>query len=216
MATKAELQAAHGRCEQIHQEAAAKLRKLDFDLAAAVKCAETALPLQHAAATFQRRFQNAEAPAIPIVDLILRYAPACFLSRSLDAVEAWYLNGAKKERSALPDILKQVAVARNLLAYAVELWAMLAESPTAVLRSAPDPRNSVLISHWLSAKVVAAHPNDSTTYFRITDPRRDAVAKCSACGGERRAPLANLLEPSRCSSCGHRTDFVIYKTGFLK
>ena len=209
MATKAELQAAYERCEQIRRGAAAELKKLDFP--AAVKLAEIALPHQHAAFTFQRRFQNAAAPTAPIIDLILRYAPACFLSQSLNTVETWYLSGTKTERSALPDIPEQIAVSRNVLAYAVELWGVLAESPTAMLRTTPGPRNNDLLSVWLSAAVVAVHPHEPTAYFRVTDPRRDAVAKCSSCGRERRAPIADFLEPSRCPSCGHRSDFVLIR-----
>ena len=56
MATKVELQAAYERCEQIHHGVAAELHKPDFP--AAVKQGETALSHQHAAVTFQRRFQN--------------------------------------------------------------------------------------------------------------------------------------------------------------
>ena len=209
MATKAELQAAYERTEQIRHRVTAELHKLDF--AAAVKHAETALPHQHAAVTFQRRFQNAIAPAAPVIDSILRYAPACFLSRSLDTVETWYLGGTKGERSALPDILRQVADARDVLAYAVELWSVVAASPTALLRPTPDRRNHALLSVWLPAAVVAVHPHEPSTYFRVTDPRRDAIAKCSSCGRERRAPIAELLEPSRCPSCGRRSDFVLIR-----
>lgn len=80
MATKAELQAAYDCCAQIRHGVATKLHERDF--AEAVKHAETAFPHQHAAATFQRRFQNDSAPATPIIELILRYAPACFLRQS--------------------------------------------------------------------------------------------------------------------------------------
>jgi hypothetical protein len=211
MATKAELEAAYERCEQIRRGVAAELHKLDFP--AAVKLAETALAHQHAAVTFQRRFQNTIAPTTLIIDLILRYAPPCFLSQSLDTLEAWYLGGTKTERSALPDIPEQIAVARTVLARAVELWEVLAESPTAVLRPAPDSRNKALLSVWLSGAVVAVHPHDATAYFRVTDSRRDAVAKCSACGRERRAPMADFHEPSRCPSCGRRSDCVLIRRG---
>ncbi len=209
MATKAELQEAYERCEQIRHGVAPLLHNRDFSMA--VNLAETALPQQHAAVTFQRRFQHVAAPVAPIIDTILRLAPACFLSRSVDTVETWFLGGTKTERSALPGIPAQIAVARNLLTYAVELWGVLSESPTAVLQPAPDQRNKALLPVWLAAAVVAVHPQGPTSYFRITDPRRHAVAKCSACGRERRAPIADLLEPSRCPSCQRRSDFVLIR-----
>ena len=116
-------------------------------------------------------------------------------------------------RTALPDIPQQIADARNLLAYAVELWEVMAEAPSAVLRPKPNARNNTLFSIWLSAAVVAIRPNEPTAYFRVTDPRRDALAKCASCGRERRAPIADFLEPSRCPTCGRRSDFVLIRRG---
>ena len=209
MATKAELQAAFARYHQIRRAVTGEVHKCDFP--AAVKLAETALSLQHDSVTFQRRSRKATAPSIPIVDLILHYAPACFLSRSLVAVETWYLGGTKTERSALPDVPKLLGDAHNLLARAVELWGVMAKSPTAVLRLESDSRDKALFSVWLAARVVGLHPQDASAYFRVTDPRRDAIAKCSACGRERRAPAADFHEPSRCPSCKRRSDFVLIR-----
>lgn len=209
MATKAELQAAHEHCERIRHEVVAELHNLDF--LRAVKLAETALPHQHAAITFQRRYHNTAAPTAPIIEVILRYAPALFLNQSLDTVESWYFGGTKTERSALPHIPKLVASARNVLVHAVDLWGRLTESSTVVLRLTPDLRNNALFPIWLSAAVVAADPNEPTAYSRVTDFRRDAVAKCARCGRERRAPVADLLEPSRCPACKRRSEFVLIR-----
>jgi len=214
MATKVEMQAALERCEQIRHVVAAALHTLDY--VAAVKHAEAALPHQHAAVSFQRRFQNSEAPAAPLVDLILRFAPACFLSRSLDAVEAWYAGGTKTERTSLPDMAGLIVDARRLLSYAVELWGKLSKSPMAVLRLAPDRHSKVLLHVWLSTAAVATHPTEPNTYIRVTDPRRDAVAKCSSCGGERSAPMSDFLEPSTCLKCGRRSDFVLLRRGLAQ
>lgn len=207
MATKAELQAAHERCEAAHREAAAGASAHDYP--AAVRHAEGVLPDQHAAVTYGRRFRPAEPAAAPLADLILRYAPACFLGRSLDAVETWYVGGTKTERAALPDLPARLAGAHDALAHAAALWAVLAESPAAALRPGPDPRADAVLRLWLAAGAAAAHPTVRGAYVRVSDARRDAVARCAGCGRERRAPLAELLEPSDCPACGRRGDFVL-------
>lgn len=209
MAKKSELEQAHEECERIHREIASALHSRDITLA--VKLAVSALSYQHASVTFQRRFQNLVTIKIPAVDTILRYAPTFFLSRSIDAVETWYNSGNKAERTALSEIPVQITSARDLTSYAVKLWEVFADSPEAFLRPPNDPRNKAIIPIWVYASVVTINPNAPTTYIRVTDPRRDAVAKCSSCGRERRAPITELLEPSRCPACERRSVFVIIR-----
>lgn len=207
MATKAELQQGYERCEQIRRGLAAAEAARDFLLA--VRQAESALPHQHAAVSFQRRFQKLTFLTTPAVDVILRYAPPFFLGRSLDAVEAWYSGGTPTERKALPDIPARIATARKALAHAVELWGVFAESPSAVLRPPATPLTDAVVPFWVAATVAVPRPEDPASYVRVSDPRREAMAKCSCCGRERRAPLADLLEPSRCPACERRCEFVL-------
>jgi hypothetical protein len=209
MATKSELQAAYQRCEEIRARATAELQDLNF--AAALSLAEAALPIQHPAVTYQRRFLDTETPATPLVDLILRYAPAFFRESSLAAVESWYLGGTKTERAALPKLPDQIGFARNLLGQAVALWRILAASPTAVLRPTQEAGCKALLQVWTLAAIVAVHPNDPMAYYRVTDPRREAAAKCSSCGRVARGPQTSFLEPTRCPACRRRSDFVLIR-----
>jgi hypothetical protein len=214
MATKAEMQAAYERCEQIRHEVAAAMHRLDYF--GALKLAESALVHQHAAVSFQRRFQNSEAPATPNVDLLLRFAPACFLSRSLDVVGAWYEGGTKTERSSLPAVPDRIAAARDALAYAVEIWTSLSSTPTSVLRLVPDQRSKALLHVWLQTAALVAHPTEPNSYMRVSDPRRVATAKCFSCGAKRNGPMLEFLEPSACDSCGRRSDFVLLRRSELQ
>lgn len=207
MATKAELQADHERCEQIRRGVFALETAREFPRAVAQ--AETVLPHQHASVSFQRRFLKTSQPTTPAVDVILRYAPAFFLSKALDAVQQWYDGGTKAERTALPDMPQQIETARKVLAHAVELWGVLAEHPSAVLRPPATPLTVAVIPLWLSATVIALRPQEPSTYIRVSDARRNAVAKCSGCGNERAAPLAELLEPTTCHRCKKRCAFVL-------
>jgi hypothetical protein len=85
VAKKAELEAsfltAHARCA----EAAAAEADLDFPRA--LRQAEAALPLVRESIAYPRRYHKVEAPNLPAVDLILRFAPPAFARRSLDAVD---------------------------------------------------------------------------------------------------------------------------------
>lgn len=207
MATKAELQAAYERCEQIRRGASAAETAREF--MQAVKQAETALPYQHPSVSFQRRFLKTPTPTTPAVDVVLRYAPAFFLGGSLDAVQAWYDGGTKTERTALPDMPKRIDAARKTLTHSVELWGVLAEHPSAVLRPPVTPLTKAVVPIWVSAGVIAIRPQEPSAYIRVSDPRRQAVAKCSGCGRERTAPLAELLEPATCPGCQKRCAFVL-------
>jgi hypothetical protein len=209
VATKDELRDAFNRCQHIHREAVAAERSQDHPLA--VRRATAALPDQHAAVTFQRRFLNPPAITTPAVDVILRCAPPFFLGNAVEAVQEWFDAGTKTERAALPDIPRRIADARKLLAHAVELWGVLAESPTAVLRPPPVPASIGLLTLWASAGVVAQRPGGVVSYSRVSDPRRAAVAKCAGCGQERTAPLADLLEPDLCPACQRQCNFVLIR-----
>jgi hypothetical protein len=209
MATKAELQQAYETFERIRRGWTSAEATRDFP--EVVRQTESALTYQHAAVTFQRRFQKLSTLTTPAVDVILRYAPPFFLGRSLDAVEAWYTGGTPTERKALPDIPARIATARKVLDHAVELWGVFAESPSAVLRPPANSLTAAVIPFWVAATVVAARPEDPATYVRVSDPRREAMAKCAGCGRERRAPLADLLEPSRCPACERRCEFVLVR-----
>ncbi len=207
MATKAELQAAHDRCEKICSEAAAAEWGKDYPLA--VQRATTALPDQHASVTFQRRFLKSPVITTPAVDVILRYAPPFFVSKAIEVVQEWFDAGSKAERTALSELPRRIDAARQLLAHAVELWGVLAESPTAVLRPPTTPLTKAVVPLWVSAGVVAPRSHEPPMYTRVSDPRRPAVAKCSGCGRERTAPLADLLEPATCDACRRRCNFVL-------
>lgn len=209
MPTKAELQQQYERCEQIRRGLAAAEAARDFPVA--VRQAETGLPHQHDAVTFQRRFLKTAATTTPLVDVILRCAPPFFLGRSLDAVEQWYAGGTPTERKALPDIPARVANARKVLAHAVELWGVFTESPVALLRPPAHPLTAEVVPFWVSAGLVAPRSDGSAAFVRVSDPRREAVAKCAGCGRERNAPLAELLEPTRCPACERRCEFVLVR-----
>lgn len=207
MATKTELQRDYDRYEQIRRGVAAAEAAKDYP--AVVRQAESALPLLHAAVTFQRRFLKLPMPVAYAADAVLRFAPAFFLGKAIDAVEAWYTGGTPTERKALPDIPLRIATARKVLAHAVELWGVLAESPMAVLRPPASPLSAAVVPLWVSVGAVAQHATDRAAYFRVSDLRREAVAKCAGCGRDRRAPLADLLEPPRCPTCQQRCQFVL-------
>jgi hypothetical protein len=209
VAKKADLQAAYDRCEQMRHSVAAAEQSRDYPLA--VRYATGVLPDQHDAVTFQRRFLKSPTFTTPAVDVILRYAPPVFLSKVLDAVQEWFDAGSKPERTALPEMPKRIEAARHLLAHAVELWGVLAESPKAVLRPPATPSTAAVVPFWVSAGVVALRPQDPGTYARVSDPQRQAVAKCSGCGRERTAPLAALLEPTTCNACQRRCNFVLIR-----
>lgn len=209
MATKAELQQAYEACERLRRGWTSAEAARDFP--GVVRQAESALAHQHAAITFQRRFQKLTTLTTPAVDVILRYAPPFFLGRSLDTVEAWYTGGTPTERKALPDIPARIAAARKVLAHAVELWRVFAESPTAVLSPPANPLSAAVIPFWVAAGAVAARPEAPSTYVRVSDPRREAIAKCCGCGRERRAPLVDLLEPVRCPACERRCEVVLVR-----
>ncbi len=210
--TKADLQAAHERSEQIRRGVFALETTRDY--LAAVKQAEKTLPDQHPSVTFQRRFLKIDQPTTPAIDVILRYAPAFFLGRSLDAVQGWYDGGTRTERNALPAIPERIASARRVLAHAVELWGVLARSPTATLRPSAIVLTNAVIPLWESAGVIAPRPDDPRRYARVSDTRRDAVAKCSGCGRERTAPLVELLEPAVCPACRKRCHFALTRRVF--
>jgi hypothetical protein len=210
--TKAELQTTHERCEQIRRGVSALETARDY--LAAVKQAEKALSDQHASVTFQRRFLKMDQPVAPLVDVILRYAPAFFLGRSLDAVERWYDGGTKTERNALPAIPERLATARRVLAHAVELWGVLTRSPAATLRPSAIVLTNAVVPLWVAAGVIAPRPDDPRSFARVSDTRRNAVAKCSGCGRERTAPLVELLEPAVCPACRKRCHFVLTRRVF--
>jgi hypothetical protein len=211
VATKAELQAAYDFCEQIRRGVSAAETARDYPLAA--KTAETALHFQHASVSFQRRFLKSPKVTTPAVDVILRYAPPFFLSKALDAVQVWYDGGTKTERTALPDLPGRIEVARKVLARAVELWGVLAESQSAVLKLPATPLTKAVVPLWVSAGVVLLRPQEPGSYSRVSDPRRPAVAKCSGCGKDRTAPLTDLLEPATCPACNKRCAFVLTRRG---
>ena len=209
MATKSELHAAYENCEIVYRDAIAKADKLDFS--AAVRCAEAAFPHQHAAVTYQRRFRSDTPLTTPALDLIFHYAPACFLVNSLDGVEKWYLGGTRAERSALPDFPAQLASARDVLTHALDIWGALAESPTAVIQPRYDPRTKALLQIWQLAGAVTAQIAENTAYLRVSDPRREVVGKCSTCGVELRARIAELLETTKCAACEKSHGFAIIR-----
>lgn len=210
--TKADLQAAHEKCEQVRRGVFALESARDY--LAAVRQAEKLLPDVHASVTFQRRFLKVDQPTTPAVDVILRCAPAFFLGRSLDAVQGWYDGGTKSERNALPAIPDRIAAARRVLAHAVELWGVLARSPTATLRPSAIVLINAVVPLWEAAGLIAPRPDDPRTYARVSDTRRNAVAKCSGCGGERTAPLVELLESAVCPACRKRCHFVLTRRVF--
>lgn len=214
MATKAEMQAAFERCEQVRGIVGASLHQMDYF--GALKHACTGLPHQHAAVSFQRRFQNVDSPTAPLVDLILRFAPACFMGRALDEVEAWFASGTKTERGSISHMPVAITDARHLLAYAVDLWGVLSRSPASVLRITPNQQSKILLHVWLSIGAVAAHPAEPHAYVRVTDPRRNVVAKCTSCGGERYSTMTETLEPSTCTACGRRSNFVLVRRSAIR
>lgn len=210
MATKAELQTGYERCELIRL--AAGEAEADRDYPTAVQRAESALPHLHAAVTYQRRFLKLVSPTIPPVDCILRYAPPLFLSRALDAVEAWYVGGTKTERTALPDVPERLATARRVMTHAAELWAGFSADPPAPLRPPVSHWTDKVVPIWSAAGLIAqVSVSGSPGYVRVTDVRRHAAGKCSGCGHIREATLSSFLEARSCPKCGRRRQFVIIR-----
>lgn len=209
MATKADLQAAHEQCERIRRGAFAAEHAREY--LTAIKQSQTALQYLHPSVSFQRRYLKVDTPTAPAADTILRLAPAFFQGQAVDAVLAWYEGGTKTERASLPDMPRRVDAARQVLAHAVELWGVLAEHPSAVLRPPTSPLTTSVVPIWVAAGAIALRLKESSTYIRASDPRREAVAKCAGCGRESRAPLAELLEPTRCPACERRCAFVIIR-----
>lgn len=207
MATKAELQTAFERCEQRRRDVSPLEAARSY--AQVVQALLAVLPDQHAAVSYQRRYLKSPAPVTPALDLILRYAPPMFQGGALTAVQQWYDSGTKTERAALPDFPAKIETARAVLAHAVQLWGVLAEHPTAILRPTATAHDAAVLPIWISAGVIAQRPEDPATCSRVSDTRRPAVAKCAGCGRERTALLAELLEPATCPACLHRCVFVL-------
>jgi hypothetical protein len=191
--TKADLQAAHDRCEQIRRGVFALETARDY--LAAVKQAEKALPGLHASVSYQRRFLKTEQPATPAVDTILRYAPAFFLGRSLEAVQGWYDGGTRTERNALPEVPERIATARRVLAHALELWGVLARAPTATLRPSAIVLTNAVVPLWLDAGVIAPRAEDPKTRRLTPGSVTPAVMRSGS------APGAVESEPPHWSNC---------------
>jgi hypothetical protein len=209
MAKKVELEGLYNCycqwCESVARAEAAR------DFRAAVQQAEASLPLVHSAVTFQRRFLKLDNLITPIIDCVLRYAPPLFLRKALDAVEKWYADGTRTERNALPDMPDRFAAARQTLAVAADLWSSLSARPGAGVHIDNRlPAVTRIIPVWLSAGlIVETNQAGRREYARAGDSRRPVRGKCSECGGIRAAPLAQLLDPARCPTCGQMRQYVI-------
>jgi hypothetical protein len=195
MATKAELEDAHTRygrlCAEVAREEAGHASE------SALAQARTGWQLVFPALAFARRWVKPSALTAPTVDCVLRLAPPLFRGDALDELERWFATGTRTERNSLPDLLAQLASARDALARAVELWRALSVAPGATVRPT-DARDSALARVWLSVGAVAAGPNGLR---RVSDPRQPARGKCFECGTQLAVPLVKLLESYPCPKC---------------
>jgi hypothetical protein len=209
MAKKVELEDDYKKYQQMCEQIAQSEAERDFGKA--IQQAEATLPVAHSAVTFQRRFLKAEIPAIPSIDCILRYAPAMFLQKPIDAVEVWYSEGSRTERNAIPEIPDRVAAARKALATATSLWSALSAEQTSKVGF--DSRSLVplgIVPVWLSLGLITETKHlDRLEYQKVSDPRRRAQGKCSECGRAATGALSKLLDPQTCPACRRTNQFVI-------
>lgn len=206
MAKKADLEtsfrAAQAQCaEAAHAEAAG-------DYPRALERAESALPRLREYIAFLRRYQKVEAPHLPAVDLLLRYAPPLFARRALDAVGDWLVQGTRTERAAYPDLPDRLEVARHRLRLAVRLWPGWPASAPGPAADTAEARQ--LLEFWTRLGAIARRPGTSPPgYEPVTHPERPARGKCPRCGRADEAAWADLLFPRTCPHCRARSEFVL-------
>ena len=203
MATKAELEAAFlryaGRSEAARTLAAA------HDYPAAVRAAAEALPSTWDAVAYQRRYRRDERPALPAIDLLLRYAPAVFDGPALDALESWWVGAKRAGKKRYPDLPADLAASRRAMRLAARLWDDLDEpSPPAPA----DPWAAAIVGAWVAMGAASPGPGGGAVRH-VSHPRAPTEAVCPNCGGLRRAGLSDLLDPVTCGRCGRASVFVL-------
>lgn len=171
--------------------------------------AESTVPLLGEAIAYLRRYQKVEAPRLPSVELILRYAPPLFARRALDAVDEWYAQASRPDRKAYSDLPDRVQATRGLLALATRLWPSWRAGP--VTAGGGDlAKIAQLLDFWTtSGAVVRRGSMTAPEYQLVTHPRRQARGKCARCGHQKEAVWAELLDATACPHCGATSPFVI-------
>jgi hypothetical protein len=206
VARKADLEASFRACSARCAEAARA--EADGDYPRVLEAVAVALSVLHDYVAFLRRYQKVEAPGLPPIDLIVRYAPPMFAGRSLDAVDAWLAGANRAERAAYPDLSDRLAAARRRLALAVVVWpAWPAAAPN---RHADAAGAADLLEFWTRYGAVARRPGAAPpVYEPVTHPHRRARGKCPTCGRAGEAEWAALVGPRTCPHCRATGEFVI-------
>jgi hypothetical protein len=207
MAKKAELEASFRKCSALCTEAVQA--EADNDFTRLLDRAGATLPLLRESIAFLRRYQKIEAPNLPSVDLILRYAPPMFATRSLDSVDEWFAASSRSERKTYPDLPDRLADARRLLTLAVRVWPpwpAVAQSEV----KAEGAEVAQLFNFWSRYGAVVKQPGRTpTTFAPVTHPRCRARGKCPTCGRSDEAAWADLLVRRTCPHCNCAGQFVI-------
>lgn len=207
MAKKADLEESFRACSARCAEAARA--EADGDYPRAVERAAAALPALRAWVVFLRRYQKVEAPDLPPVELILKYAPPLFAGAALQAVEAWAAEAGRPERALYPDLPARLGEARRRLALAVRVWPAWPAAAPSTSPAADPAEVTELLDFWVLYGAVVRRGGLGPGYEPVTHPRRPARGKCGRCGRDDRAAWAELLEDRACPQCGARSHFVI-------
>jgi hypothetical protein len=171
--------------------------------------AESTVPLLSEAITYLRRYQKVEAPRLPSVELILRYAPPLFAWRALDAVDEWYAQASRTDRKAYSGLPDRVQATRRLLALATRLWPSWRAGPIAAA-GGDLAQVAQLLDFWTTyGAVVRRGSTTAPTYELVTHPQRRAQGKCAHCGQQKDAKWSELLDATDCPHCRTKSPFVI-------
>ena len=195
MAKKVDLEATYrdyaARCAEAAQA------ETDRDYQKMLARAETTVPL------------FGEAPRLPSVELILRYAPPLFAWRALDAVDEWYAQASRTDRKAYSDLPDRMQATRGLLALATRLWPSWRPGPVAAAGS-DLAKVAQLLDFWTTyGAVVRRGSTTAPVYALVTHPQRPARGKCARCGHEKEAKWAEFLDATACPHCRATSSFAI-------
>jgi hypothetical protein len=208
MATKADLESALNRCVGWYETARKAVAAHDYP--AAVQAAEASLADTWDTVAFLRRFRQIEKPGLPGVEILLRYAPAVFAWRALDALEAWVTGAKRTDKKAYAHLTADLAAARQALADAARLWDDLDSPLGHPVSGVTSPAATTALNAWVAMGLVSVRgPSGFASGRHVSHPTGQFEAICYSCGELHRASLSDFLNPVNCPGCRRASDFVL-------
>jgi hypothetical protein len=165
---------------------------------------------------YRRKYAEANQPIrLDAIDLILEYAPVFFRPDCLDELDRLNKNSGRLVRELLPDLTKNISLARTLMLDACELLSRLAQEHSHDANSQSPPKSDLaawrrIISIWETAGFVRNMSSSGAPRFALVTRMNESVLlKCPSCGVVGKGAKAKCLDEMACPRCRAHVYFVV-------